>query len=371
MRFLYFVTSRSSSSGVTPRYNVHMRSAFPSPGAAPPDHLDALANFTERRRQRFVATFPSQCDAILLLIDKADHGDTRGPVLKLRLLAHRIIALARLIGFTHVAETATALEQVISTGNKSGFEAALAKELVVELREALAVDLASQLPVVTLAPGEMDIYPPQTLHILIVDDHAMLRGGLRALLQSGFDSVAFGEAQDGAQALDVLRADTWDIVVLDVSLPGRNGLDLLKEIKAERPRLPVLVLTGHREDELAVRSLKAGASGYLTKESAPDELVRAVRKILNGGRYVTEAVAEQLAGEAGHDVQQRPHDALSDREYDVMCRLASGKTVTEIANEMSLSVKTISTYRTRILQKMRLRNNAAIVQYAHRNHLVC
>lgn len=348
-----------------------MRFALPSPGAAPPDHLDALALFTERRRQRFVTTFPSQCDAILTLIDRAGEGDARGPVMKLRLLAHRIIALARLIGFAHVAETASAIEQVIND-NKNGFDVLLAKELVVELREALAVDLASQLPAAAqLAQGDIDIYAPPTLRILIVDDHAMLRGGLRALLHSGFDSVAFGEAQDGAQALDVLRAEAWDIVVLDVSLPGRNGLDLLKEIRTEWPRLPVLVLTGHREDELAVRALKAGAAGYLTKESAPDELVRAVRRILNGGRYVTEAVAEQLAGEAGYGVQQRPHDTLSDREYDVMCRLASGKTVTEIANEMSLSVKTISTYRTRILQKMRLRNNAAIVQYAHRNHLVC
>ena len=349
-----------------------MRSALPSPGAALPDHLDALANFTERRRQRFVTTFASQCDAILNLINKAGEGDARGPVMKLRLAAHRMIALARLTGFSHVAETATALEQVIGNDTKAGFDAALAKELVGELREALAVDLASQPPTDgQIAQGDPDIYAAPTLHLLIVDDHAMLRGGLRALLQSGFESVAFGEAQDGAQALAVLRAEPWDIVVLDVSLPGRNGLDLLKEVKAEWPRLPVLVLTGHREDELAVRALKAGAAGYLTKESAPDELVRAVRKILNGGRYVTEAVAEQLADEAGFNVQERPHDALSDREYDVMCRLASGKTVTEIANEMSLSVKTISTYRTRILQKMRLRNNAAIVQYAHRNRLVC
>ena len=346
-----------------------MRHALPPPGSAPPDQLDALADFTERRRHRFVTTFASQCDAILTLSDKVSDRGARGPLLKLRQLTHRISALARLVGFAHVTQTAAALEQVIANSSKHGFDTALAKDLVAELRDALAADLASQLP--TPEQGVAPIYAPPALRILIVDDHAMLRGGLRALLQQGFESVAFGEAQDGGQALAVLRSGRWDLIVLDVSLPGRNGLDLLKEVKSEWPRLPVLVLTGHREDELAVRALKAGASGYLTKESAPDDLVRAVRKILNGGRYVTEAVAEQLASEASADVQQRPHDALSDREYDVMCRLASGKTVTEIANEMNLSVKTISTYRTRILQKMRLRNNAGIVQYAHRNQLVC
>jgi two-component system, NarL family, invasion response regulator UvrY len=347
-------------------------SALPSPRAAPAAHLDALTHLTERRRQRFVATFPSQCDAILSLIDKVDAGDAPGPVLKLRQLANRLVELAGLGGFAQVSAAATALERVINSSIGDMFDAALAKDLVDEMHDALACDLATQPQAATeVARVDDDPYAPPVLNILIVDDHAMLRGGLRALLRDGFESVTFDEAPDGAQALTRLRTRPCDIVLLDLSLPGRNGLDLLKEVKAEWPRLAVLVLTGHREDELAIRALKAGASGYLTKECAPEELVRAVRKILNGGRYVSEALAEQLAGEAGYDLQQRPHDALSDREYDVMCRLAAAKTVTEIAEEMCLSVKTISTYRARVLQKMRLRNNAAIAQYAHRHSLVC
>ena len=292
---------------------------------------------------------------------------------QLRKLTHRLGTLARIAGFTTVADCAIELERAVSSSATRLFDAVLAREMVEGLQDALATDLASfNRPAPTSASVDrIDYVPATTLRILIVDDHAMLRGGLRALLADGFSGVSFGEAHDGAAALVQLRGGNFDILLLDVSLPGRNGLDLLKEVKAEWPRLPVLVLSGHREDELALRALKAGAAGYLTKASAPEELVRAVRKILNGGRYVSETLAEQLAVEAGTDVARRPHDGLSDREYDVMCRIASGKTVSEIADEMSLSVKTISTYRMRVLQKLRLRNNAEIVQYALRSRLVC
>ena len=176
------------------------------------------------------------------------------------------------------------------------------------------------------------------MRVLIVDDHAILRSGLKALL--------------------------------DITLPGKNGLDLLKELKVARPKLPVLVLSAHPEDQFAVRALKAGAEGYMTKESAPEELVKAVRKILAGGRYVSPTLAEKLAMTVGKDSTRTPHETLSDREYEVMCRIASGKTVTEIAGELSLSAKTISTYRARILEKLAVKNSAEIMQYAIRNGLV-
>ncbi len=162
----------------------------------------------------------------------------------------------------------------------------------------------------------------------------------------------------------------WDVALLDITLPGKSGLDLLKELKAEWPRLPVLVLSGHKEDQFAVRVLKAGAGGYVTKESAPEELAKAVRKVLAGGRYVSPALAEKLALGVNKDLTRTPHETLSDREYDVMSRIASGKTVTEIAEELSLSPKTISTYRARVLEKLGVKNSAEIVQYAIRNGLV-
>jgi DNA-binding NarL/FixJ family response regulator len=193
---------------------------------------------------------------------------------------------------------------------------------------------------------------------------------LRALLSDEFPEAAFGEAPDGRQALEHLRKTTWDVALLDITLPGRSGLDLLKEIEAEWPKLPVLVLSGHPEDQFALRVLKAGAGGYMTKESAPEELAKAIRKILAGGRYVSPALAEKLALGVKQDLTRTPHETLSDREYDVMSRIASGKTVTEIADELSLSAKTISTYRVRVLEKLGVRNSAEIVQYATRNGLV-
>jgi DNA-binding NarL/FixJ family response regulator len=208
------------------------------------------------------------------------------------------------------------------------------------------------------------------IRILIVDDHAILRRGLSALLADAFHDAAFGEASNADQALEQLGKDAWDVALLDITLPGKSGLDLLKELKAARPRLPVLVLSVHPEDQFAVRSLKAGAEGYMTKESAPEELVQAIRKILAGGRYVSPALAEKLALSIRKDFTRTPHETLSDREYEVMCRIASGKTVTEIARELSLSVKTISTYRARILEKLGVKNSAEITRYAIRNGLV-
>jgi two-component system, NarL family, invasion response regulator UvrY len=206
--------------------------------------------------------------------------------------------------------------------------------------------------------------------ILIVDDHAIVRRGLRELLSDVFHGAAFGEASDAREALEQLRKKEWDIALLDISLPGKSGLDLLKDLKAGWPGLPVLVVSAHPEDQFAVRALKAGAGGYMTKESAPEELAKAIRKILAGGRYVSPVLAEKLAMGVTKDLTYTPHEALSDREYEVMSRIAAGKTVTEIAEELSLSAKTISTYRTRVLEKLGVKNSAEIVQYALRNGLV-
>jgi two-component system, NarL family, invasion response regulator UvrY len=208
------------------------------------------------------------------------------------------------------------------------------------------------------------------MRVLIVDDHAVVRRGLRGLLSDEFRGATFGEAADSRQALDQLRKKEWDVALLDITLPGKSGLDLLKELKVEWPKLPVLVLSGHSEDQFAVRVLKAGAGGYLTKESAPEELPKAIRKILAGGRYVSPALAENLALGVKKDLTRLPHETLSDREYEVMSYIASGKTVTEIAEELSLSAKTISTYRARVLEKLGVKNSAKIVQYAIRNGLV-
>jgi two-component system invasion response regulator UvrY len=208
------------------------------------------------------------------------------------------------------------------------------------------------------------------IQVLIVDDHAIVRRGLRELVSDEFRGAAFGEASDARQAQEQLRKKEWDLALIDINLPGKNGLDLLKELKAEWPKLPVLVLSGHPEDQFAVRALKAGAGGYMTKESAPEELAKAIRKILAGGRYVSPALAEKLALGVKKDPTRTPHETLSDREYEVMSRIALGKTVKEIAEELSLSAKTISTYRARVLEKLDVKNSAEIVQYAIRNGLV-
>jgi DNA-binding NarL/FixJ family response regulator len=207
------------------------------------------------------------------------------------------------------------------------------------------------------------------IRVLVADDHAIVRQGLKLILSEEFDSLILGEACNGRELLQLVEKDAWDIVVLDITLSDRNGLDILKDLKLHHPKLPVLMLSMHSEDQFAVRSLKAGASGYMTKENAPEELVKAIKKVLGGGRYVSATLAEKLAFEL--DARDRPpHETLSDREYQVLRMIAAGRTVTEIAEELVLSVKTISTYRARVLEKLRMKTNAELTHYAIRNNLV-
>lgn len=206
--------------------------------------------------------------------------------------------------------------------------------------------------------------------VLVVDDHAVVRRGLIGLLVEKLGPVEIGEAQTADEAVgQVLRA-AWDIVVLDITMPGRSGLDALADIKAQRPELPVLVLSMHPEDQMAMRVLRAGASGYLTKDSAPEELVTAVRRILSGRRYVSDSMADRLVLDLQTSDDEAAHEKLSNREFEVLRMLASGKTITEIARDLSISVKTVSTYHTRLLEKMDMRTDSALIQYAVRHHLV-
>jgi DNA-binding NarL/FixJ family response regulator len=208
------------------------------------------------------------------------------------------------------------------------------------------------------------------LRVLIADDHAVVRQGLRQILGDIPELSVVGEAENGEAALSQVRAEPWDVLVLDMTMPGRGGLDILKDVRRERPQTRVLVLSMHPEDQFAVRMLKAGASGYLTKESAPDELVKAVRKVMTGGKYISPALAEKLAFDMDADSDRPLHDKLSDREFQVMGRLAAGRTVQEIADELMLSPKTISTYRARVLEKLGLKSNADLIHYAISHNLV-
>ena len=206
------------------------------------------------------------------------------------------------------------------------------------------------------------------IRLLLVDDHAVVRRGIKAILEDQLSSAEVAEAGDGEEALRALAAP-FDGVILDLSMPGRNGIDLLAEIKHRWPKLPVLIMSLHAEEHFAVRALRAGASGYLTKAAAPEELVEAVLKITRGGKYITGNVAERLASDLGGR-EQVPHERLSDREFDVMRGIAAGRTVGEIAAEMHLSAKTVSTYRTRLLEKMRMSSNAELTRYALQHGLV-
>ena len=208
------------------------------------------------------------------------------------------------------------------------------------------------------------------MRILIADDHAVVRQGLKQILAEAFKRAVIGEAANSQEVLERVWNEPWDVVILDLSMPGRNGLEVLKEIKRDRPKLPVLILSMHPEDQFAVRLLKAGASGYMTKESAPEELVGAVKKAVAGGRYISLAFAEKLALLIVQDVQAAPHESLSDREFLILRMIASGKPVGAIARDLSLSVKTISTYRARLLEKMCMSNNSELVHYAFQNQLV-
>ncbi|MDH5406778.1 MAG: response regulator transcription factor [Candidatus Aminicenantes bacterium] len=208
------------------------------------------------------------------------------------------------------------------------------------------------------------------IKILIADDHAIVREGLKQIIRETSDMVVADEASTGQELLEKVWKHDYDVVLLDISMPGRSGLDILKQIRSQKPELPVLILTIHPEEQYAVRVLRAGASGYLTKESAPDELIKAIRKVSMGRKYVSSTLAEKLASEVDIISEKPLHQALSDREYEVMCMIASGKTVKEIAEELCLSIKTISTYRSRILEKMKMKSNAELIHYAIQNRLV-
>lgn len=208
------------------------------------------------------------------------------------------------------------------------------------------------------------------MKVLIVDDHAVVRAGMKQILAEGGQDFEIIEADTAAIALRLLRSEAPELVLLDVALPGRNGIELLKQIRLEWKKLPVLVLSMYPEDQYAVRALRAGASGYMTKESAPDELLTAINRVIGGGRFINAAVAEMLAFELDNAGDRPLHAGLSDREYEVLCRIASGKTVSDIAEALNLSVKTISTYRVRILEKMKLKNNAELTHYAVKHGLI-
>ena len=208
------------------------------------------------------------------------------------------------------------------------------------------------------------------MRVLICDDHPIVRKGLREILQEEGPAVTIGEAATAQDALDLARKQSWDAVMLDITMPGRSGLELLKQLREERPNVPVLVLSVHPADQYASRVLRAGASGYLTKESAPDELLTAVRHILRGGRYISPSVGETLAADLGRPADELPHQGLSDREFEILRLIASGKRPSEIADELHLSVKTVSTYRARVLQKLHLRTTAQLMRYAIKHGLV-
>jgi two-component system invasion response regulator UvrY len=208
------------------------------------------------------------------------------------------------------------------------------------------------------------------IRILIADDHAILRRGLKEILEDELVGAIFGEAGNAQEVVTQVRSQAWDLVILDINMPGRSGFDLLGDLRQLRPELPVLVLSVHPEDQYAKRVLRAGAAGYMNKETAPRELVKAVRKVLAGGRYVSEAFAEKLALDLGAKAVRLPHEKLSDREFEVMRMIASGKTVSQIAEELHLSVTTVSTHRAGILKKMGMANNAELMRYVLENRLI-
>lgn len=200
--------------------------------------------------------------------------------------------------------------------------------------------------------------------VLLVDDHTIVRDGLKQILDNNEDIVIGGEAENGNEAIKKIKKEKWDVVLMDISMPGKSGLEVLKWIRKNQPDLPVLVLSMHSEDEYAFRAIRAGAAGYLTKQSASKQLVKAIKKVAGGGKFITESLAEKLANSVGTESDKAPHERLSDREEQVFRYLISGRTVSEIARELSLSVKTISTHRTHILGKMELKTNAELMHYA-------
>jgi DNA-binding NarL/FixJ family response regulator len=208
------------------------------------------------------------------------------------------------------------------------------------------------------------------MKFLIADDHAIVRKGLVQILREEFPSAEVTEVANSNQVFEQVNKQKWDVILLDISMPGRNGVDTLKQLRASGIRTPILILSMHPEDQYAVRVLKAGASGFLNKETAPNELLEAVHKAMSGRKYITPSVAEKLAERIGENAEINSHEQLSDRELEVLLLIAAGKTVSEIAGEISLSVNTISTYRARILEKLSLNNNAELTRYAIDNNLI-
>jgi DNA-binding NarL/FixJ family response regulator len=208
------------------------------------------------------------------------------------------------------------------------------------------------------------------IKILIADDHAILRRGLRGFLGHELEGAYYGEADSSQQVLLQVQREHWDLLILDITMPGRSGLDVLGDIKKERPRLPVLVLSVHPEDQFAKRALRAGASGYMSKECPLEELIKAIRKVLAGGTYVSPTLAEKLALNFGKHSEEPPHERLSDREFEVLRMIASGRTISQIAEDLHLSASTVSTHRAHILEKTAMTTNAELVRYALENHLI-
>jgi two-component system invasion response regulator UvrY len=217
-------------------------------------------------------------------------------------------------------------------------------------------------------PGQRDVI--DKIRVLIVEDNAIFRRGLRETLSDAFPKVTFGEAGTAQETLEYVRAHLWQIVILGVSMSGESGLDILDDLKRLRPNLPILLMSMHPEEQYARRALKAGAAGYLTKESVPEELKEAVRRVLAGGRYVSATLAEKLALDFRKEADTPIHELLSDREFQVLRMIASGKTVKEIASEINLSAKTVSTYRARILEKTGMKTTVELIRYALQTHLV-
>ncbi|MDA8224856.1 MAG: response regulator transcription factor [Betaproteobacteria bacterium] len=211
---------------------------------------------------------------------------------------------------------------------------------------------------------------PDKIRVYIVDDHAIVREGVKQILADTPDMVWAGDSDNGHEAIRMARQGGFDLLLLDISMPERSGIEVLKQIRKEVPEINVLILSMHREDQYAIRTLKAGASGYLNKQSAPDELVGAIREIVAGRKYISKEVAQALANQVSGDHQTAPHETLSDREYQTLTMIASGKCVSDIGKELNLSVKTVSMYRSRLLHKMKLKNNAELMHYAMRNKLV-
>lgn len=208
------------------------------------------------------------------------------------------------------------------------------------------------------------------INILVADDHALIRNGMKQILNDTEDIRVTGEAENGMQAIKMVQENIYDLVLLDITMPDKNGIDVLKQLKLNKAQLPVLMLSMHEESQYAIRSIKAGAAGYLSKQSAPTQLVTAIRQVACGKKYISNELAEELANGLSQGFQELLHQTLSNREYQTLCLMASGKSLSEMAETLSLSAKTISVYRARLLEKMKLKNNAEAVRYAIMNHLI-